>query len=187
MVNVCAAEVSTPPFAVPPSSCAATVAVAAHDDGGTANGGVDTSASQTFTITVVAVNDAPSFTKGGDVAVNEDSGAYSQTNWATTISPGPNESSQTVSFNVSNSNNALFSAQPAVNASGTLTFTPAPNANGIATVTIAAHDDGGTANGGVDTSAAQNLPITVNAAHDTPSFTGCRDVNVLEDSGAHSP
>ena len=35
-----------------------------HDNGGTANGGVDTSAAQTFTITVTAVNDAPSFTKG---------------------------------------------------------------------------------------------------------------------------
>ncbi len=149
----------------------ATVTVAAHDDGGTANGGVDTSAAQTFTITVTAVNDAPSFTKGGDVTVNEDSGAYSQANWATAISPGPN---------------ALFSAQPAVNASGTLTFTPAPNANGIATVTIAAHDDGGTANGGVDTSAAQTFTITVNAVNDAPSFTGGGNVTVLEDSGAYS-
>jgi hypothetical protein len=164
----------------------ATVTVTAHDDGGTANGGVDTSAAQTFTITVTAVNDAPSFTKGGDVTVNEDSGAYSQTNWATAISPGPNESSQTVSFNVSNSNNALFSAQPTVDASGTLTFTPAPNANGTATVTIAAHDDGGTANGGVDTSAAQTFTITVNAVNDAPSFTGGGNVTVLEDSGAYS-
>ena len=30
-----------------------------HDNGGTANGGIDTSAAQTFTITVTAVNDAP--------------------------------------------------------------------------------------------------------------------------------
>jgi hypothetical protein len=164
----------------------ATVTVTAHDDGGTANGGVDTSAAQTFTITVTAVNDAPSFTKGGDVTVNEDSGAYSQANWATAISPGPNESSQTVTFNVSNSNNALFSAQPAVDASGKLTFTPAPNANGTATVTIAAHDDGGTANGGVDTSAAQTFTITVNSVNDAPSFTGGGNVAVLEDSGAYS-
>ena len=33
-----------------------------HDNGGTANGGVDTSAPQTFTITVTAVNDAPAVT-----------------------------------------------------------------------------------------------------------------------------
>src|SRR5258706_273437 len=182
MVNVCAAEVSTPPFAVPPSSCAATVAVAAHDDGGTANGGVDTSAAPTVTITLTAVNDAPSLTQGRDVAVNEDSGAYSQTNWATAISPGPNESSQTVSFNVSNSNNALFSAQPAVNASGTLTFTPAPNANGIATVTIAAHDDGGTANGGGDTSAAQPFTIADKRVKDEAGFTGGAHENVQKNS-----
>ena len=30
-----------------------------HDNGGIANGGVDTSAAQTFTITITAVNDAP--------------------------------------------------------------------------------------------------------------------------------
>ena len=46
-----------------------------HDNGGTANGGVDTSATQTFTITVTAVNDAPSFTKGADQTVAEDAGA----------------------------------------------------------------------------------------------------------------
>jgi hypothetical protein len=164
----------------------ATVSVVAHDNGGTANGGSDTSAAQTFTITVTAVNDAPSFTKGGDVTVNEDSGAYSQANWATAISPGPNESSQTVSFTVINNNNALFSAQPAVNASGTLTFTPSPNANGTVTVSITAHDDGGTANGGVDTSAAQTFTITVTAVNDAPSFTGGGNVSVLEDSGAYS-
>ena len=46
-----------------------TVTVPLQDNGGTANGGVDTSAPQTFTITVTAVNDAPSFTKGADQTV----------------------------------------------------------------------------------------------------------------------
>ena len=49
------------------------------DNGGTANGGVDASPTQTFTITVTSVNDAPSFTKGADVTVLENSGAFSQT------------------------------------------------------------------------------------------------------------
>ena len=44
------------------------------DDGGTANGGVDTSPSQSFTITVTGVNDAPSFTKGANQSVLEDAG-----------------------------------------------------------------------------------------------------------------
>ena len=54
-----------------------------HDDGGTANGGVDTSAAQTFIINVTAVNDAPSFTKGADQTVLEDAGAQSVPAWAT--------------------------------------------------------------------------------------------------------
>ena len=70
--------------------------------------------------------------------------------WATAISKGPaNESGQSVDFIVSNNNNALFVDQPAVTATGTLTYTPAADANGSATVTVRIHDDGGTANGGV--------------------------------------
>ena len=104
-----------------------------------ANGGVDTSAAQTFTITVTAVNDAPSFTKGADQTVLEDAGAQTVAGWATAISAGPaNESGQTLNFIVSNNNNALFSVQPAIAANGTLTYTPAANANGSATVTVQA-------------------------------------------------
>ena len=170
----------------PNANGSANLTVVAHDDGGTANGGSDTSAPQTSSITVTAVNDAPSFTPGGDVTVNEDSGAYSAA-WATAISAGPvNESSQTVNFVVNNSNNALFSSQPAISASGVLTFTPAANANGTATVTVALHDDGGTANGGVDTSSPVTFTITVTAVNDAPSFTSGGDVTVLEDSGAYN-
>ncbi|HEY2090520.1 MAG TPA: Ig-like domain-containing protein, partial [Thermoanaerobaculia bacterium] len=171
----------------PDANGTATVTVTAHDDGGTANGGNDTSAPQTFTITVTAVNDAPSFTKGTDQTSLEDGGPQTVSGWATGISAGPaNESSQTVSFIVSNDNNALFSSQPAVASNGTLTYTAAPNANGVATVTVAAHDNGGTANGGVDTSASQTFTITVTAVNDPPSFTKGADQTVLEDSGAHS-
>src|SRR5205807_6179021 len=101
----------------------ATITINLKDNGGTANGGVDTSTAQTFTITVNAVNDAPSFTKGADQTVNEDSGATTVAAWATAISAGPgNEAGQTVNFIVSNNNNALFSAQPSVAANGTLTL-----------------------------------------------------------------
>ena len=44
----------------------ATVTVDALDNGGTANGGDATSGTQTFTITVTAVNDAPAFTRGAN-------------------------------------------------------------------------------------------------------------------------
>jgi hypothetical protein len=82
--------------------------------------------------------------------------------WATAISPGPvNESGQTVSFTVTNDNAALFSSAPAIDSSGTLTYTPALLAIGTATVTVRAVDSGGTANGGVDTSPPQTFTITI--------------------------
>ena len=117
----------------------------------------------------IAVNVAPSFTKGADQTVDEDASAQTVTGWATAISSGPsNESTQTVSFTATNNNNALFSAEPQVSSDGTLTYTPAANANGSATVTVTAKDSGGTADGGVDTSAAQTFTITVTAVDDNP-------------------
>jgi hypothetical protein len=114
-------------------------------------------------------NQAPSFVKGPDVTVAEDAGAQTIPNWATSISAGPGESSQTVTFLVSTDNPSLFSAAPAIDASGTLTFTPAANATGQATVTVRLQDNGGTDNGGVDTSAPQTFTITVTPVNDCPT------------------
>jgi hypothetical protein len=166
----------------------ATITINLKDNGGTANGGVDTSAAQTFTITVNSVNDVPSFTKGANQTVNEDAGAQTVNNWATSISPGPaNESGQTVSFNITNNTNAaLFATAPAVSSTGALTYTPAANANGSATITINLQDNGGTANGGVDTSAAQTFTITVNSVNDAPSFTKGADQTVNNNAGAQT-
>ncbi|MDX1461075.1 MAG: Ig-like domain-containing protein [Xanthomonadales bacterium] len=150
------------------------------------NDGTADSNTATVSITVTCVNDAPSFTKGADENVNEDAGAQTVVGWATEISPGPaNEAGQTVSFNVSNDNNALFSVQPAVSPTGTLTYTPAADANGVANVTINIMDDGGTANGGVDTSADQFFTITVNPVNDAPTFTA-QDASSNEDAGPQS-
>jgi hypothetical protein len=150
----------------------ATVTIRAHDNGGTANGGVDTSAAQTFTITVNPVNDAPSVSFAASTVTRlEDSGAASVSSFAS-FSPGPaNESAQTVSvLSVTAANPSLFSAQPAIAANGTLTFTPAANANGSSLVTVVVQDNGGTANGGLDTSAPQTFTITITAVNDAPSF-----------------
>ena len=165
----------------------ATVSVQAHDNGGTANGGQDTSAAQTFVITVTCVNQPPSFTKGPEVRVNENCGPVSLTSWATGISPGPpNEAGQSVSFTVTNSNNALFSVQPAISAGGTLSFTPTLNAFGVVTVSATLYDSGGTANGGINHSSAQVFTITVNAVNQPPSFTKGPDVTVNENGGSQT-
>src|SRR5215203_2838203 len=126
------------------------------------------SAQKTVTVTVDAVNDAPSFIKGPDQTKDEDAGAQTVDDWATAISAGPNESNQTVDFRLTNDNNDLFSAQPQVTPNGTLTYTPAANAYGDATVKVKAHDDSGTANGGQDTSAEQSFTINVTAVNDAP-------------------
>ena len=154
----------------------ASVTVRVHDDGGTSNGGVDTSAPQFFTITVDPVNDAPSFTKGPDQIVNEDAALQGVPGWATSISVGPfNETIPTESqapdfiVNNNNNNNQLFLVQPAVSTSGMLTYRPTANQHGIAIVTVLVHDDGGTPNGGADTSPTQAFTITVNSVNDAPA------------------
>ena len=88
--------------------------------------------------------------------------------WATAVSAGPGETGQVLTFNTSNDNSALFSAQPALSPAGDLTFTPAADAYGSAIVTVTLKDDGGTANSGVDTSASQTFTIFVTPVNDPP-------------------
>jgi hypothetical protein len=138
------------------------------------------SLSATVSITVAAVNDAPRFTKGANQTALHNATQRSVANWATAMSAGPaDESAQTLAFVLTNSDNALFSVQPAVSLTGALTFTPAPGKSGTATVTVALKDNGGVANAGTDTSAPQTFTITVspNAA---PTATA-QGVNALED------
>ncbi|MGB9601658.1 MAG: hypothetical protein ACPMAG_02585, partial [Limisphaerales bacterium] len=81
--------------------------------------------------------------------------------WATNISPGPaNESSQSVVFILTADNPSLFSTQPAVSPSGTLSFKPA-GVPGTATVTIYAKDNGGSGYGGNPYSTTNTFTITL--------------------------
>lgn len=123
------------------------------------------SAQATVTITIDPVNDAPSFTSGGDVTVSVLAGAFSQA-WATNGSPGPaNESGQTLAYDLSfDPDFALgpefFSVQPSIAPDGTLSFTP--GFIGVAHLIVHAQDNGGTQNGGTDTSGDQKFTITIN-------------------------
>ncbi|MFN0145908.1 MAG: beta strand repeat-containing protein, partial [Dehalococcoidia bacterium] len=163
----------------------ATVTVVLRDNGGTSGGGNDTSPAQSFVINVTAVNDAPSFTAGPNQSVDQDSGAHAVNPWATTVSAGAaNEGAQTLTFAVtSNSTPGLFSAGPAISPSGALTYTPAAGQTGTATISVTLSDNGGTANGGVDTSAAQSFTITVLVVN-TPPTAVDDPATVLEDAGA---
>ena len=163
----------------------ASITVSLFDNGG----GTDTSGDQIFTITVNSVNDAPSFALPGspNQVVNEDAGAQTVSSFASSISKGggSDESSQSLTFNVSTDNDDLFSVLPAINSStGNLTYTPAANVNGSATITVSLSDNGG----GTDTSGDQIFTITVNSVNDAPSFalTGSPNQVVNEDAGAQT-
>ena len=154
----------------------ATITLTPTDTAGNSN-------NSAFKVTVNSVNDTPSFVKGADVTVSEDAETQSTASFATSLSTGPsNESGQALTFQVSNDNSALFSAQPAIGSDGTLTFTPAAHANGSATVTVALKDGGGTANGGADTSAAQTFTINVTSVNDTPAVAAPASLSVNEDT-----
>ena len=169
------------------SNGVAMISVAVRDSGGTANSGVDTSAVQTFKITVLAVNSAPTVTLAtNNVVVLEDSGTHGGALASFSGAPADESGQSVTNVVTSNSNPGLFNVQPSVSRGGLLTFTPAANANGVATVTMAVQDNGGTANGGVDKS-TNTFTITVLAVTDAPAITlATNNVVRLEDSGAHS-
>jgi len=152
-----------------------------------ANGGATpySSATETASVTVMAVNDQPAFLASSPSAVNEDAGAQTVSGWATfDAGPANEDGGQSVSaYTVSNvSSPGLFSAGPAVDISGNLTYTPAADANGSSTFEVAVQDSGGTANGGTDTSAIQTFTITVNAVNDAPVITGQNALDTNEDT-----
>lgn len=175
----------------------ATITVTATDDGGTWNGGVNTF-SQSFTMTVNPVNDPPSF--NGIPNRNPSTTGITETVGVAGISAGPHES-QTVTLSpttdrpdlvtsLSISPLSVFTAWPNT-ASANLSYYIPSGASGTATITITARDDGGTANGGVDTYAGS---FTVNLGHvvtiqrwpgeDNASEVGPRARSFLVDRGS---
>lgn len=112
----------------------------------------------TFSVTVNAVNDPPSFVQGGDVTGVAGGGATTVASWATAISPGPpSENGQSVAFIVVSDNPQMFTKDPTVSETGTLSFTLAKKATGSTLVSVTAIDSGGA------TSAPQSFTISVSA------------------------
>jgi len=151
-------------------------------DNGAADATNFNSVSRNVTITVQPVNDAPVFTHAGNVTVLEDSGVATIAQ-IMSVQPGANDPAQNYTYLVSNSDPVLFALQPAISSAGSLTFMPAPNVFGIVTVTVRVQDDGGTANGGQDISAAQSFTITISPLNDAPTLDQPANVTVFEDSG----
>jgi adhesin/invasin len=113
-----------------------------------ANDGDASSNTATVTITVNEVNDPPIFQPGGNQEASSTISSLTGVTvpgWATDIGPGPpNESAQTVSFEITTNNDGAFSTPPQVSPTGTLTYTPLVTASTIVvTVTVVARDSGG--------------------------------------------
>jgi len=138
-----------------------TVSVVVHDDGGTAGGGSDASGAATFTIAIQPVNDAPTCSIGGNQTALSLLGPHSVSGFASSVSGPANESGQHVTFVVTTDRPGLFVVPPRIASDGTLSYTPRLLGLGVATVTVRAVDDGGTANGGSDTSAPRAFTITI--------------------------
>ncbi|MBF0452769.1 MAG: tandem-95 repeat protein, partial [Candidatus Magnetomorum sp.] len=163
----------------------ATVTAVLYDNGGTANGGVDR-ITETFVITVIPVNDAPTLTTGGDQTVLEDAAPVRVADWVTNISRGAdNESAQSLDFTLTCDNLSLFVSPPFIELSGTtsafLCYTLAANQFGATTVTMIVKDDSGRSNGGYD-QITETFMITVTAVSDVPTITTISNQTVYENN-----
>ena len=138
------------------------------------NGAIDLGAYEIFSL------QAPSFTLDhNQFTLDEDAGPQTEASFADDMATNDDGQSLT-GFTLSTDNDALFSALPAIDLSGTLSFTPADNASGSATVTVVLFDDGGTSN----ESLAQTFDITINPIDDAPTFDLVTRVDTGEDLGS---
>ena len=173
----------------------AMITVTVTDNGGTANGGINTF-SQTFTVTVTPVNQPPTINAIAPVTILENSGT--QTLNLAGITAGPGDKGQTVTITASSSNPALIPI-PAVtytspSTTGSLTYAPTPFTSGSSVITLTVMDNGGTANGGNNTTIetftvvvlpvnqpptldpiTSPAPILENAGQQTINLTGISD------------
>lgn len=137
-----------------------------------------------FTITVVlsAVNEAPTFTAGPNITVNEDTAG--QTNaWATAILMGPAGATdenaaaaaggQTGTFVVSTvSGGDIFDVIPFVDSTGRLGFKPKANKSGVGTFKVKLVDNGSGTAPNVNTSTEVTFTVTVTGLDDAATLTG---------------
>ena len=125
------------------------VSVVLADDGGTAGGGSDTSAPQTFTITVRPRNDAPSFVLGASPIAILGSGDQA----VRTLRPASRRGRRTKDAGCQfpgfgQQSRRCSAVQPSIDADGTLRYAPSTTVVGTTTLTVTAVDDGGTTFGG---------------------------------------
>ena len=132
-------------------------------DNGSLIGGGSSTVVQTFNVTVTPVNQPPTLnTIANPAPVGENSGP--QTVTLSGITAGLGDTGQALTVSVQSSNPAVI-ANPTVNytspsTTGTLTFTPIPYAIGNSVISVTVTDNGGVANGGLNT-LTQSFTVSV--------------------------
>ena len=117
---------------------------------------------------IASVNQQPTFTASAIPEIDVNAGEQTVTGFAT-FNPGAGEESQAVlAYTVTASDPTQFSVLPAISNDGVLTYTIADDVVGSVEFSATVQDDGGTENGGVDTSESQTFTITVNEVTQAP-------------------
>ncbi|MEO7678272.1 MAG: Ig-like domain-containing protein, partial [Verrucomicrobiota bacterium] len=153
----------------------ATVSVTIND-GGASNNLV----TRSFSVTVNAVNQAPTLNALGNLSVNQNSG--SQIVNLSGISSGAANESQTLSVTAVSSSPGII-PNPTINytspnATGLLTFTPLATASGLVTLTVTVND--GVASNNVVT---RSFTVTVNAVNQAPTLNALNNFSIIESAG----
>ena len=125
------------------------------------------------TISITPVNDAPIFTPGSTTLWVTAGSTLTVPGWADSISAGPSdEVGQALGFDVGMATAGCFASLPTVDTgTGDLSITLTGGANGICSFDVALMDSGGTANGGVDTSATTTVEVHVGTQPTGPIFS----------------
>jgi len=163
----------------------ATIEVYLEDDGSNTPPSSNKSAGVSFTITVNAINDPPSFNFGENIRIDEHHGPFLQENWATNISAGPpdEEATQTVSFVVTEKSITTYlqyDTPVSVDENGALSFQATPHYNGVAIYEIYLIDDGSSVPPNNNKSATIAFTVSVDFVNDQPTFDVGTDIVIDE-------
>jgi VCBS repeat-containing protein len=178
----------------------ALVSVFLTDTGGTARGGLNTSDTHTFTLTVLPVNDPPqgadkTLTLDEDTSITftaADFGFSDPLDAASDSGANRFAAIMITSLELAGGNLRLRNTQVSVNQRISvedlpeLVYTPALNQHGLAVAAFAFKviDDGGTARGGLDMALVANwIRFNVTSVNDAPTIDSSLSLTLPEDSG----
>ncbi|HBJ35594.1 MAG TPA: hypothetical protein DDZ51_12770, partial [Planctomycetaceae bacterium] len=144
---------------------------------------------RSFTVSVLPVNDPPVFNLLPEVTRTQKAGMQTVAGVVTGlgVGGGSDEEDQVTSAQVTSAfdvmtDNSFFITPPAIDANGQLTFNPSPNKSGAVPVTVSVSDNGGRANGGVDTT-TKTFVINILPVNDPPTINLIGNQSVRADAG----